>query len=66
MGVKEKSSFEVGATVRLKSGSPLMTVRGVGLGDGDVVECVWFQKGTSAPEIRLFPAATLEASSKKK
>ena len=36
--------FEIGNTVSLKSGGPLMTVESVN--DGGTVTCIWFQDDT--------------------
>ncbi|MBD2769374.1 DUF2158 domain-containing protein [Hymenobacter sp. BT664] len=46
--------FAVGDTVKLKSGSPVMTVAEV---EGDEVVCIWFDK--SQQNKQRFPAATL-------
>ncbi len=50
-------SFEVGDTVRLKSGGPLMTISWI---DEDEVRCEWFV----ADELKsgLFQIASLEQS----
>jgi uncharacterized protein YodC (DUF2158 family) len=51
----DKTIFEPGDTVKLKSGGPLMTVNNV---DGEDVICVWFE-GKDAKE-RAFKSATLK------
>ena len=50
-------NFEIGDTVRLKSGGPLMTVMEVA---GNQVRCQWFDE-KNVPQTRLFVSATLEA-----
>lgn len=58
----KKYNFEPGAVVRLKSGGPLMTIKGIGkygtAATHDTALCVWFE-GTSAKE-RVFEIHTLE------
>ncbi|GAB3585675.1 YodC family protein [Hymenobacter daeguensis] len=49
--------FNVGDTVKLKSGGPMMTVAEL---EGDDVVCVWFEK--SQQHKQRFPAATLRKS----
>lgn len=34
--------FEVGQTVRLKSGGPLMTIEGINAQNPNFVTCIWF------------------------
>jgi uncharacterized protein YodC (DUF2158 family) len=36
------SEFQVGDTVRLKSGGPLMTVEAIQYDEDDAILCVWF------------------------
>ncbi|MCK4204258.1 DUF2158 domain-containing protein [Brucella pituitosa] len=50
--------FEVGDTVRLKSGGPLMTVEVINAGN---IRCVWFKKGDV--ERGVFNHALLESDS---
>jgi uncharacterized protein YodC (DUF2158 family) len=58
--MKVKSVFEVGDTVRLKSGGPLMTVARLEAG---AVVCGWFcQSDDSEPKTTTFPAEMLEQS----
>jgi len=50
--------MQVGETVQLKSGGPIMTVTGSG-GDG-TLQCTWFPEAiTSLPSVAYFPAASL-------
>ena len=50
----------VGDTVRLKSGSPVMTVESVEDFDGTMmVHCVWFDD-KKVPQHQSFPAAIVE------
>jgi uncharacterized protein YodC (DUF2158 family) len=53
-------SFNVGDTVQLKSGGPIMTVEE--LGSDNYVCCLWFEK--SKMERGNFPAATLTNASR--
>lgn len=53
--------FRIGATVRLKSGSPLMTVTAVE--DGHV-EVQWFE-GEAAKQ-KIFPVSALQMSTRKR
>lgn len=46
--------FKIGATVRLKSGSPDMTVTSV---ENDYIEVQWFERDT--PKQKIFPGAAL-------
>jgi uncharacterized protein YodC (DUF2158 family) len=57
-------AFQIGDTVQLKSGGPLMTVDNIDAGEGpDVtISCVWFEK-TERKEGQ-FKATTLEAATK--
>jgi uncharacterized protein YodC (DUF2158 family) len=56
--------FQIGDTVKLKSGGPLMTVENIAAGDGPevMVTCIWFEKTENRE--RQFKAATLEARAK--
>lgn len=52
--------FQLGDVVRLKSGSPLMTVERVeGSGDSAMIGVLWFD-GKQEPHSGSYPAATLE------
>lgn len=53
-------ALEVGDTVRLKSGGPLMTVETTGYENGDV-RCIWFNENEDKddPKMRVFPQETL-------
>jgi len=57
-------AFRVGDVVKLKSGSPLMTVTTTGgtVGGKEVVGCAWFD-GTK-PAAEVFPPDTLELAAK--
>ena len=57
-------AFQIGDTVRLKSGGPLMTVDNIDVGDDTeaTVTCIWFEE-TESKE-RQFKASTLEAGTK--
>ena len=51
--------IKVGDVVRLKSGSPRMTVQALNRGNkGDMTECIWFVQ--EEPKSGLFVAGTLE------
>jgi uncharacterized protein YodC (DUF2158 family) len=55
-------SFKIGDTVKLKSGSPDMTVMRIGTaGEEPMVWCVWFEGSKDA--YGLFPPEALEGSS---
>ena len=49
--------FKMGDVVELKSGGPWMTVIRLNVGDGNLVECQWFEK--SQPKAAVFPAEAL-------
>lgn len=54
-------SFEVGATVCLKSGGPLMTVAFIGRGvmvEGQAARCEWIDSD-GKPQAREYPVAAL-------
>jgi uncharacterized protein YodC (DUF2158 family) len=57
-------AFQIGDTVVLKSGGPLMTIDDVGAGDGPdvIISCFWFEK-TERKQAN-FKAAMLEAEKK--
>jgi uncharacterized protein YodC (DUF2158 family) len=57
-------AFQIGDTVQLKSGGPLMTVDNIDAGEGSqvMISCVWFEK-TERKEGQ-FKAPTLEAATK--
>ncbi|HET8638374.1 MAG TPA: DUF2158 domain-containing protein [Acidobacteriaceae bacterium] len=55
------SNWKIGDTVKLKSGSPLMTIAETGL-PGNMVVCLWFNL-TERKE-GTFPPETLEAAAK--
>jgi uncharacterized protein YodC (DUF2158 family) len=56
--------FQIGDTVRLKSGGPLMTIDNIDAGDGPtvMVTCIWFEE-TERRESQ-FPAPALEAGTR--
>jgi uncharacterized protein YodC (DUF2158 family) len=57
-------TFQIGDTVRLKSGGPVMTVDNISAGDGPEVKitCIWFEK--SERKESQFKEPTLEAGTK--
>jgi uncharacterized protein YodC (DUF2158 family) len=56
-------AFKAGELVKLKSGSPLMTVSHIGHAGGkEAVWCVWFEKNEQRSA--AFPPETLEAAKK--
>lgn len=56
-------SFKTGDTVRLKSGGPLMTVEVAPTGQGQEVQCVWFNSdgGKHTRESGYFRPEMLES-----
>lgn len=55
--ILDMSSFSVGSTVTLKSGSPIMTVTGLAVSNGDAL-CTWFDNN-NAVQTGRFPVAAL-------
>jgi uncharacterized protein YodC (DUF2158 family) len=58
--------FRVGDVVRLRSGSPGMTVAKVGQFSSDTVECKWFNFGTGEMEWGIFEPPTIVHMPKRK
>ncbi|WP_373425364.1 YodC family protein [Variovorax boronicumulans] len=57
----EVRAMQVGETVQLKSGGPIMTITGSG-GDGSL-QCMWFPEGSTAQaSVGYFPATALQAA----
>jgi uncharacterized protein YodC (DUF2158 family) len=48
--------FDIGDTVMLKSGGPIMTV--LGMREGTIVVCAWFEEGMK--QTASFPAQALQ------
>ena len=62
--------FKAGDLVRLRSGSPVMTVEQVGkrtMTEEETVWCVWFEKvgNKQVPQRETFPPVTLERAEKR-
>jgi uncharacterized protein YodC (DUF2158 family) len=57
-------AFQIGDIVQLKSGSPLMTVDNIDVGQGPhvMISCVWFENAERKEG--QFKADTLEAATK--
>jgi uncharacterized protein YodC (DUF2158 family) len=57
-------AFQIGDTVRLKSGGPLMTVDNIDAGEGPevVITCIWFEAAENKE--RKFKTSTLVAGTK--